>query len=120
MQPPIEAIRFGEIVIAGQTFTHDVVITPDGRVHKRKKKLSKALYGTSHILSLDEAKETLSQDVELLIIGAGLYDRLRLSPEAQAYLEALGCKVKLLPTEEAIKRWNEAQGKVIGLFHITC
>ncbi len=29
-------------------------------------------------------------------------------------------QVELLPTPEAIETWNEAEGDVIGLFHITC
>jgi hypothetical protein len=28
--------------------------------------------------------------------------------------------VKLLPTPEAIRIWNKADGAVIGLFHVTC
>jgi hypothetical protein len=28
--------------------------------------------------------------------------------------------VELLPTPQALKAWNKAEGAVIGLFHITC
>lgn len=33
-----------------------MLIRLDGKVKKRKKKLSKAVYGTSHLVSLEEAK----------------------------------------------------------------
>jgi len=28
--------------------------------------------------------------------------------------------VDVLPTGQAIRTWNEADGAVIGLFHVTC
>ena len=31
-----------------------------------------------------------------------------------------GCAVDLLPMKEAIRAWNEAEGAVIGLLHVTC
>ena len=55
MKPKIEATSFGSITIDGQKFKKDVVIRLDGSVKKRKKKLSKRIYGTSHTISLDEA-----------------------------------------------------------------
>jgi len=113
-------VVFGTITVAGKPIKHDIVIAPDGKVRKRKKKLSKQVYGTSHTLSLAEAEETWQQGARMLIIGTGHVDRVRLSPEAQAYLEGKGCQVELLPTPKAIERWNEAKGDVIGLFHITC
>ena len=56
MKPRIDATEFGSITVEGAVFDHDVVISPDGDVSKRKKKLSKAVYVTSHTISLQEAK----------------------------------------------------------------
>jgi hypothetical protein len=53
MKPTIDQTTFGSITIEGTVFNNDVLIRQDGRIKKRKKKLSKALYGTSHTLSLD-------------------------------------------------------------------
>jgi hypothetical protein len=44
----------------------------------------------------------------------------KLSDEAAEFFEKKNCRVKLLPTPEAIQAWNAASGAVIGLFHITC
>ena len=52
----IDRTEFGEITIDGKTYEHDVIIRLSGEVVKRKKKLSKRRYGTSHIVSKDEAK----------------------------------------------------------------
>ena len=120
MKPKIDGTAFGSITIEGETFEHDVLIRLGGAVKKRKKKLSKALYGTSHVLSLDEAKHVYQKGAESLIVGSGESGLVKLSDQAAAYLERKGCTVTLLPTPEAIKVWNKAKGTVIGLFHVTC
>jgi len=92
----------------------------DGSVQKRKKKLSKQIYGTSHRISLEEAKYVYEKGAEVLIVGAGQYSRTELSDEAKKYLNKHGCRVKLMITPKAIHAWNTAGEKVIGLFHVTC
>ncbi|MBE3559504.1 MAG: hypothetical protein IMW89_09790 [Ktedonobacteraceae bacterium] len=120
MRPQIDRTTFGSITIEGTTFVHDVVIRLDGKIKKRKKKLSKAIYGTSHTLSLDEARDIYEKGTDRLIIGTGQYDNVRLSAEATDYFNRKGCQVELLPTPAAIHAWNEASGAVAGLFHVTC
>ena len=120
MTPSIEQTAFGSITIAGKVRKYDVLIRLDGQVKKRKKKLSKAVYGTSHILSLDEARPIYEQGAKRLIIGTGQDDSVRLSDEAASYFQRKQCQVELLATPQAIHVWNESQGKVMGLFHVTC
>lgn len=120
MKPKIEATSFGSITIDGQKIGSDIVLSLDGSIKKRKKKLSKRIYGTSHTISLDEAKHVYEDGAELLIVGTGQYDSVRLSEEAKAYLKKRDCRVKLAATPEAIRLWNKAKGRAIGLFHVTC
>ncbi len=120
MKPKIDRTEFGHIVIAGEAYDHDVVIRLDGQVKKRKKKLSKAIYGTSHVISLDEARHVYEDGAELLIVGTGQHGLVELSEEAADFFERHGCRVDLRPTPDAIQAWNEAKGAVIGLFHVTC
>jgi hypothetical protein len=120
MRPRIDRTEFGSITIAGQTFEHDVVIRLHGEVGKRKKKLSKAVYGTAHVVSLDEVRYVYEEGTKLLIIGSGQSGQVTLSDEAADYLQRQQCQVQLLPTPEAIRAWNEAEGAMIGLFHVTC
>ena len=120
MKPSIDQTTFGSITVEGTVFEHDVLIRLNGQVKKRKKKLSKAIYGTSHILSLDEAKHVYEDGAQRLMIGTGQYGNVRLSEEAADYFKRKHCQVELLPTPEAIRAWNEAEGTVIGLFHVTC
>jgi hypothetical protein len=120
MKPRIDRTAFGLIVIEGLAFEHDVIVRLNGQVKKRRKKLSKTVYGTSHVVSLDEAKHVHEKGAERLIVGTGQYGRVELSDEAAGYFRRKKCQVELLPTREAIRAWNEAQGAVIGLFHVTC
>jgi hypothetical protein len=121
-KPHIDGTRFGSITIDGAVFEHDVIIRPDGEIKKRKKKLSKAVYGTSHTISREEAEYVCRQapGADRLIVGSGQYGRVELSPEAAAFVEARKCSVVLLPTPEVIDIWNENEGEAIGLFHVTC
>ena len=120
MKVTIEKTSFGSITIDGKLYEHDVLIRLSQRIEKRKKKLSKHIYGTSHILSLDEAKHIYEKDCEVMIIGSGQYDSLRLSPEAEAYFKKKDCSVVLQGTPDAIQTFNRTTGRKIGLFHVTC
>lgn len=120
MKPWIDGTVFGAITIEGQKYERDVIIRLGGKVKKRKKKLSKAVYGTSHVISLAEAKHVRQKGAERLIIGAGQFGLVELSDEASDYFARKGCQVDLMPTKQASNAWNEAQGAVIGLFHVTC
>lgn len=116
----IDDTKFGNITIDGKTYDHDIVIRLTGDVVKRKKKLSKKLYGTSHLVSKDEAKFVFEKGSKLLVLGAGQEGNVRLSPEAEAYLAKKGCEIVIQPTPQALRVFNEARGKKIGLFHVTC
>lgn len=120
MEPTINRTTFGSITIKEEVIKHDIIIRLSGKVKKRKKKLSKAIYGTSHTISLDEAKHVYQKGAERLIIGGGQFGMVALSEEAADYFVSKGCEVELLPMKKAIKAWNEAAGAVIGLFHVTC
>ena len=58
MKPRIDKTKLGSITAEGAVFAHDVIIRPDGRVKRRKKRLSKAVYGTSHMISPGERRNT--------------------------------------------------------------
>lgn len=116
----IDRTAFGEITIDGKTYDHDVIIRLSGEILKRKKKLSKQLYGTSHVVSEDEAKFVFEKGCRQLIVGSGQEGNVRLSPEAEAFFGKKNCQLVIQPTPQAIRAFNEAHGKKIGLFHVTC
>lgn len=120
MKPKIDSSKFGSITIEGEKYPHDVVIRLDGKVKKRKKKLSKAIFGTSHIISLDEAKHIYEEGAEQLIVGSGQSGMVRLSEEAEDFFREKRITVVILPTPQAIQEWNKGKKAAIGVFHVTC
>ncbi len=116
----INSTEFGSITISGKTYDHDVVIRLSEQVVKRKKKLSKRIYGTSHTVSEDEARYVFEKGCKELIFGTGQYGNAALSPEAAAFLEKKGCRVIAEPTPDAIRTFNKRGTHKIGLFHVTC
>jgi hypothetical protein len=97
-----------------------VVIQLDESVKKRKKKLSKRVYGTSHRISLAETKHEFEEGARWLIIGTGQHGLECLDDEARASLRQQNCDRLPMPTPKAVLVWNAAHGAVIGLFHVTC
>jgi hypothetical protein len=120
MKPKIDKTKFGSITVGGEKYDYDILIRLNGKVEKRKKKLSKEVFGTSHTISFAEAEFVYQTGAEMVIIGTGQSGMVGLSDEAAEYFQQKQCKVELLPTPEAIERWNKAKGSIIGLFHITC
>lgn len=116
----IDNTKYGYITISGKRYEYDVVIRLDGRVEKRKKKLSKEKYGTSHKISIEEARHIYQDGAQELIIGTGQVGYVELSDEANQFFDQQECPVKLMPTPQAAKVWNVLEGKVIGMFHVTC
>jgi hypothetical protein len=120
MRPKIDDTWFGSITVEDARYEYDIIIRLSGKVRKRNKALSKAVYGTSHTISLAEIEDLYRKKADRLIIGTGQEGQVRLSEEAAEFLARHNCKADLWPTPKAVKHWNEAQGKVLGLFHVTC
>jgi hypothetical protein len=119
---PSHRTRFGSVTIDGEVVTHDVLIRLGGQIEKRNKQLSKADYGTSHTISLAEARHLYQQGAARLLIGTGQYGTVMLSAQAAAYFRRNRCQVQPLPTRRGhpIQAWNRAEGAVISLLHVTC
>ena len=120
MKPKINSTSFGSIMINDVLYNNDVVISLSGQVGKRRKKLSKAVYGTSHTLSVEEIEHVYEDGAEKLIVGTGQFGLVKLSDEAAKFLESRRCVCLLYPTPRAVKEWNSTWAASIGLFHVTC
>jgi hypothetical protein len=75
---------------------------------------------SSHTISLAEAKHLYQKGAARLLIGAGQSGTVALSQEAAAYFQRRRCQVELLPTPAVILVWNQAEGAVIAMLHVTC
>ena len=115
-----DGTNFGNITVDGKTYDHDVIIRLDGEVAKRKKKLSKKLYGTSHVVSEDEGEFVFQKGCKLLVLGSGQQGNKHLYREAEAWLGKKDGEIVIRPTPEAVRIFDEARGKKFGIFHVTC
>jgi len=120
MKLKIDSTNFGSITVDGEIFDHDILIRLNGQVEKREKALSKEVYGTSHKVSLEEAKYIYEEGTEKIIIGTGQTGFVKLSEEAEDFFTGKKCGIELFPTPWAIERWNELEGRIAAMFHVTC
>ncbi|MCP4396463.1 MAG: hypothetical protein GY801_03995 [bacterium] len=120
MKTIVDRTSFGSITINGKEYHHDVIIRLAGKVEKRRKKLSKQVYGTSHKMSLEEAEDIYENGCETVAIGTGQHGMLKSVQKIVDFFADHGCNIILKKTPEAIEEFNLTSGKKIGVFHITC
>ena len=115
----VEYPRFGEIVIAGVRFDHDVLVER-GRVRRRKKGPSKAYRDRFGHTPLS-ADEEIPWSARRLVIGTGADGRLPVMQEVRDLAEARGVEVVELPTAEACRLLRSARPKEVNaILHVTC
>ena len=111
----VEAYQFGSVTIAGETYTRDLIICPDGiRTDWWRRE--------GHSLCPEDLDSVIDTDPEVLIIGCGRDDRLKVPEEKRRWITSLGIELIELPTREACDRYNELAGRsrVIAGLHLTC
>jgi hypothetical protein len=118
--PSIAETSFGRITIGGETYDHDVYVLADGAVKKRKKKLAKAAYGTSHKIGPDELRRLCKHGPEVVFIGTGQYGVAELTPEGEAYLRGHVAEWHVLPTPQLAEAYNACDSPKAALIHVTC
>ncbi|RLF20698.1 MAG: hypothetical protein DRN15_10760 [Thermoprotei archaeon] len=114
--PRVEAYEFGEIVIDGRRYRRDVIIFPEKIRDNWWRK-------EGHSLCLDDLKEVLEYNPEVLVIGTGYYGFMRVPDEVRRYLEQRGIEVHIAETRRACEVFNELINKgrrVVAALHLTC
>jgi len=81
--------------------------------------------GTRHSPGIQPADviSILTPEVEVVILGRGVFSRLGICPETEALLQTRRLEYHILPTRQAVSLYNDLvrRGKrVAGLFHSTC
>jgi len=111
----IDSYHFGQLVINGQKYSSDVVISPNGVQDNwyRKK---------GHELSSEDITEILAETPEVLIVGTGASGLMRVLPEAKKELETRNIQLIVEPTNEACEIYNQLSRlqRVVAALHLTC
>ena len=112
----IDSYSFGSLIINGMSYTHDLIIYPEGKILKswwRKR---------GHQLLIDDIRELIDSTPEIIIAGTGVSGRMNPEKGLEKDLSKLAIKFIAAQNEEAIKIFNKlASEKRIGAcFHLTC
>ena len=82
--PPISQPCAGEVAVGGKTYAHDVYITVDGLVEKRKKKHARE--SAADAIGPKELEKVCQGGPEVVFLGTGNAGEFRLNDEAYRYL----------------------------------
>ncbi len=112
--PRIENYRFGRIVVDGSEETADVIVLPDRIVRNWRRR-------NGHSLVLEDLDEVLEELPHRLVIGTGANGRLHPDPVTLELLRQRGIDVESLPTDEAVRRFQELDpAATAAALHLTC
>ena len=118
--PAINGTAFGSITLGDETYDKDVYILAGGEVKKRKKRLAKDVYGTSHKIGPDELARLCKGKPKIVFIGTGQQGVAELTEEGKRYLEKQGIDYAALPTPEIVASYNKCDKRKAALIHVTC
>lgn len=118
--PKIHSATFGQVTVGKKTHGHDIYIRADGKVKKRKKKVAKEHYGTSHTIGPEELDAVCKGGPQILFVGTGHSGQVQLSGEAERYLSQRAIEVRAMPTPEVAEAYNHSTRRRAALIHVTC
>jgi len=112
----ITGYRFGKIEIDGQTYSSDVIVTPERVVSSWWRK-------EGHSLGVADLGEAMAAKPDVLVIGTGYYGRMDVPEETRHYLQTQGVQLREARTGDAVKEFNRLQkeyARVVAALHLTC
>jgi hypothetical protein len=113
--PRIESYRFGSATIGGKTYTHDVIIRPEGVLADWWRK-------EGHSLCPKDLRDALDPKPDVLVVGCGASGALRVPRDTRRWIVEQGVELLELPTGEACDTYNSLAGtkRVVAGLHLTC
>lgn len=121
--PPIIDDGWGHITVggaAGDLKLKDVKLWPGGA-----RAWDWTETGTGHDAGVqpDDVRELVDQGASHVLLSRGRERRLRVHPDTEALLRELGITFEVLPTDQAISRYEQLREQSIAvgaLIHTTC
>ncbi len=111
--PMIQAFEFEKIVIDGREFGTDVMIYPNGKIKKWKRK-------DEHDLRASDIKKIVKQHPTRVILGLGTVGNLNVRPKVYEMLKEAGIEILAYKTDKAIEIYKEQREEegMAALLHI--
>jgi len=111
----IQGYSFGKIVVDGTEYTADVLVFPERVVANWWRK-------EGHLLQLEDLREVLADHPEVLIVGTGSQQCLKVSEEVAAHARSIGVELMAFDTRTACRTFNDLLGRrrAVAALHLTC
>jgi hypothetical protein len=112
----IDSYSFGRIIIDGRRYTNDVIILPNRVMDNWWRK-------EGHSLQIDDLKEVLKEEPEVLIVGTGRWGLMKVPAETRNHVESKGIELIAQSTKEACETYNrfkQSGKKVVAALHLSC
>lgn len=117
--PRIVKFSWGRLEVEGWGTLKDAKIFPGGACEWDWRET-----GTNHVPGIQPADvmDLVQKGSAVVILSRGIVGRLQVQPATLAMLAHRNVTAHVLPTEEAVRIFNELRekGPVGGLFHSTC
>lgn len=113
----IEHYSFGEIIINGKRYTHDLIVFHDGGIKDNWWRLE------GHYLNMKDIEDILQRKPEVLVIGTGYHGLMKVDSNVIKALKDTGVEVIVKSSAEACRVYNELRlksKKVTLAIHLTC
>jgi hypothetical protein len=113
--PRIESYAFGQIVIDGRRYVHDVIVYPDHVDDGWWRE-------EGHAVAPADVWEVVEARPQVLVIGQGAMGRMEVPDETMQVLQAAGLEVITEPTGQAWETYNRLREtrRVVAALHLTC
>jgi hypothetical protein len=111
----INDYRFGKIIINDQPYNKDLIIFSD-RI------LPNWWREHGHSLTMADLNEVVAVKPKVLIIGTGMYGRIKIQDKIPQHLKSLNIEIIAVRTGKACQIYNQkkAENDVIAALHLTC
>jgi hypothetical protein len=110
----LENYSFGRLTVDGAEETRDVIVLPERVVRNWWRR-------EGHALVLEDLDAVLAELPARLIVGTGAQSQMKPDPAALAELKSRGVDVEVLPTDEAVRRYESLNpAETAAALHLTC
>ena len=110
----IDGYRFGRVLVDGREETADVIVLPHRVVRNWRRR-------DGHSLVLEDLDDVADELPGRLVLGTGANGRLHPDPVTLELLRQRGVEVEALPTDEAVRRFQELDPTATAAaLHLTC
>jgi len=112
----IDYYAYGTMIVDGKSYEKDLIIFPERIIANWWRK-------EGHSLDVEDLKEVIEGDPEILIIGKGDSSVMQIPESTKKAIDKKGIELIEKDTHEAVKSFNElikSDKKVVGAFHLTC